>query len=165
MKKLSAYTIARNCSDIGDVTTGIDEVRERIRERDRAYRKSPHYFYTRLSKLKEKLKELTCTNEKKGQGMNYQCREIKRMIDRFNSSGNVSELINGLKGHITEYGEMYSVAYISKADFEEQGYMANVSPVIIEKIAHKIDMSENLYDAIDFWAKYYGIPEKGNQIK
>jgi len=165
MKELSVYTIARYCSDIGDITTGIDEVWERIRERNRAYKRCPRYFYKRLTKLEEKLKKLTNTNEKKGQEMNYQCREIKRMIDRYENSGNVSELINGLKGHITEYGELYSVAYISKADFEEQGYTANVSNVIIEKIARNIDMSENLYDAIDYWAKHYGIPKKDNQIK
>ena len=39
MKKLSAYTIARYCCDIVDVIAGIDEIRERIIERDNANKK------------------------------------------------------------------------------------------------------------------------------
>ena len=161
MKKLSAYTIARYCSDIADVVAGIDEVRERINERNRTYKKSPHYFYLRLSKLKEKLKKLINTNEQKGNIMNYECREIKRMIDIYENSGNITELMNSLKRHIAEYGEIYDVAGISKADFEELGYdMTDVSDVIIEKIASKMDLSESLWDTVDFWAEHYGIPKK-----
>jgi len=159
MKKLSAYTIARYCSDTADIMAGIDEIRERIGERNSAYRKSPHYFYTRLSKLKEKLKKLV-TNEKKGNMMNYQCREIKRMIDRYENSGNMTELMNGLKRHIAEYGSIADVAGISKADFEKLGYnMTRVSDVIIEKIASKIDLGNRLDDEICFWADEYGIPK------
>ena len=59
MKELSAYTIARYCTDITDVTHGIEEIEEKIRERYKADKKSPHYFYVRLSKLNEKLNKLT----------------------------------------------------------------------------------------------------------
>ena len=55
MKLLSAYTIARNCTDITDVTYGIDEIQEKISQRNRADKPIPRYFYNRLSKLQNKL--------------------------------------------------------------------------------------------------------------
>ena len=57
-KILSAYTVARYCSDITDVTYGIEEIQEKIIEIYRANKRPPYYFYTRLSKLKEKLNKL-----------------------------------------------------------------------------------------------------------
>jgi len=62
MRKLSAYTVARYCSDITDVTYGIEEIQEKIRERYRTNKRIPYYFYIRFSKLKEKLKKLTDKN-------------------------------------------------------------------------------------------------------
>ena len=58
-KILSAYTVARYCSDITDVTYGIEEIQEKIRERYGTNKKIPLYFYSRLSKLKDKLNKLT----------------------------------------------------------------------------------------------------------
>jgi hypothetical protein len=58
-KILSIYTIARYCSDITDVTFGIDEIREKIIESYRTNKKCPSYFYIRLSRLEEKLTKLT----------------------------------------------------------------------------------------------------------
>ena len=57
MKLLSAYTIARNCTDIVDVTYGIDEIREKISQRNRVGKPIPRYFYNRLTKLQNKLKK------------------------------------------------------------------------------------------------------------
>jgi len=59
MKKLSAYTVARYCSDTVDVRYGIDEIREKMSERYRANKKCPHYFYVRLKKLNSKLNKMT----------------------------------------------------------------------------------------------------------
>jgi len=61
-KILSAYTIARYCTDIADVTYGIEEILGKIRERNRTNKRTPYYFYTRLSKLNEKLERLTDKN-------------------------------------------------------------------------------------------------------
>jgi hypothetical protein len=58
-KILSAYTVAQYCTDITDLTYGIEEIREKISQRNRANKRTPHYFYTRLSKLKEKLNKLS----------------------------------------------------------------------------------------------------------
>ena len=57
-KILSAYTVARYCSDTTDVAYGIEEIQEKIRERYRLNKRTPYYFYTRLSKLKDKLNKL-----------------------------------------------------------------------------------------------------------
>ena len=92
--------------------------------------------------------------------MNYKFRELKRMIDMYENSGNITELVNSLKRHIAEYGGIYDVAGISKADFEELDYdMTDVSDVIIEKIASKMDLSESLWNTVNFWAEHYGIPK------
>ena len=58
-KILSSYTVARYCSDIADVAYRIEEIREKITERNRTSKKIPLYFYNRLSKLKNKLNKLT----------------------------------------------------------------------------------------------------------
>ena len=52
--KLSAYTIAKNCSDITDVKDGMTEIREYL---DRT-KKPCNTAYIRLYKLSEKLKKL-----------------------------------------------------------------------------------------------------------
>ena len=57
-KILSAYTVARYCCDITDVEFGIDEIQEQIEARNRANKKIPLYFYSRLSKLEGKLNKL-----------------------------------------------------------------------------------------------------------
>jgi hypothetical protein len=58
MKKLSAYTHARYCSDIADVTAGIDEVTEAIERRRAQNRAIPDYYYIRFAGLCAKLKRL-----------------------------------------------------------------------------------------------------------
>jgi hypothetical protein len=65
MKLLSDYTIARYCTDIVDIIYGIDEIEEKISQRHRVNKRVPYYFYTRLSKLKEKLKKIMIKNNKK----------------------------------------------------------------------------------------------------
>jgi len=92
--------------------------------------------------------------------MNYRCKELERLINNYEGTNDVNELINGMKRHISEYGKIYDVAGISKNDFEEQGYnVAHVDDGMLEKIAYKIDIGETLCFAIDFWAEHYGIPK------
>lgn len=54
MKKLSAYTIASNCADIDDVYSGITEIQDEIRNRERLGKKVPSYYYIRFHKLYNK---------------------------------------------------------------------------------------------------------------
>lgn len=56
--KLSAYTIAANCSDKSDCQAGIDEIRDQIRFRELKGKSVPGYFYLRLGSLKDKLNKL-----------------------------------------------------------------------------------------------------------
>ena len=58
MKKLSAYTIATNCTDIVDVCDGILEIRIEAKKRRDENKKTPSYYYVRLRKLAEKLVKL-----------------------------------------------------------------------------------------------------------
>lgn len=52
--KLSAYTIADNCSDLNDIDFGIEEIREGIRRRDLMGLRIPLFYWNRLYKLKQK---------------------------------------------------------------------------------------------------------------
>jgi hypothetical protein len=62
-KLLSAYTIARYCSDMDDVKFGMDEIWEKFWERRSAGKSAPVYFFTRLAKLNEKRDLLTEKNK------------------------------------------------------------------------------------------------------
>ena len=55
--KLSAYTLAANCSDESDCQAGIDEIRDFIRYRENEKKKVPDYIYIRLANLKVKLQK------------------------------------------------------------------------------------------------------------
>jgi hypothetical protein len=158
MKKLSAYTVARYCSDIADVTAGIDEITEAIQARYKSGRNTPHFYYVRLKKLKNELNKLT---NKKSNNMNYRCKELQSMIDRYESTGNAGELAGSLKRHIAEYGGIYEVAGISKEDFAGWGYDTDkVTDELLECIARKTDISDSLTYAVEYWADRYGIPKK-----
>jgi hypothetical protein len=52
--KLSAYTIAKNCSDISDVIAGISELNEYFMYCDMSGRKPSMIAYARLHKLELK---------------------------------------------------------------------------------------------------------------
>jgi hypothetical protein len=54
MKKLSAYTIAKNCSDLDDVNNGLEEMREYFALCSKEGKKPTASSYSRFSKLKEK---------------------------------------------------------------------------------------------------------------
>jgi hypothetical protein len=57
VKKLSAYTHARNCTDIADCEFGISEIWEAVKRRERGdYGETtvPCYYFVRLNKLHEK---------------------------------------------------------------------------------------------------------------
>lgn len=53
MKKLSAYTIAKNCTDLTDVLAGIEELNQYFRQCDNQKKKIPVSAYIRLFKLTE----------------------------------------------------------------------------------------------------------------
>lgn len=55
MNKLSAYTIAANCTDTTDLQSGIDEINEAIKLRTKQGQKIPSYYFCRLKKLEKKL--------------------------------------------------------------------------------------------------------------
>jgi hypothetical protein len=54
-KPLSAYTIVENGTDLTDWRDGTTEISERIEQRKRFGLKVPDYYYTRLSKLMDKI--------------------------------------------------------------------------------------------------------------
>lgn len=64
MNKLSAYTIATNCTDITDLQSGIDEINETIQFCMKEKRKIPSYYFVRLKKLETKLKRKQTINAK-----------------------------------------------------------------------------------------------------
>ena len=49
--KLSAYTIAKNCSDLSDVNAGIDEMKQYFAKCDRENKKPTNTAYIRFTKL------------------------------------------------------------------------------------------------------------------
>lgn len=53
--KLSAYTEAKNCTDITDLNGGIEDIKNAIEICKSQNKKPPSYFYMRLSKLEKKL--------------------------------------------------------------------------------------------------------------
>ena len=96
--------------------------------------------------------------------MNYRCREIQSMIDRYASTGNANELIDGLKRHIDAYGGIYEVAGISKVDFACNGYETeNVSDDILEYVARKTDTGDCITCSIEYYAECFGIPKIENR--
>lgn len=54
IKKLSAYTIARNCSDLTDCQAGIKEIKEYMAYKESKGHKIPGTAYIRFYKLKKK---------------------------------------------------------------------------------------------------------------
>lgn len=93
--------------------------------------------------------------------MNYECRDIKRMIESYENSGNITELIGELKRHINDFGRYYAIVSISKEDLEDRGYnTTDVSDETIEAIASKIEMRSSLDEEIYYWADEYEIPKR-----
>lgn len=64
MNKLSAYTIAANCTDIIDLQSGIDETNEAIQICIKENRKIPSHYFARLKKLETKLNKKQAINAK-----------------------------------------------------------------------------------------------------
>jgi len=90
MKQLSNYTHARYCSDINDVTVGIDEIREAIKSRMDAGQSVPYFYSSRLSKLRRKLNKLQGKNNI-NQGWDFPAPQNK-----INMQTTVNEVINAL---------------------------------------------------------------------
>lgn len=59
-KDLSSYTIAKNCTDLSDINTGIDELKDYFRSCEKAGKQPTNTALIRYSKLvikKDKLKK------------------------------------------------------------------------------------------------------------
>lgn len=57
-KKLSAYTIASNCTDISDIDAGINELKQYFNACEKENKKPSNTAYVRLSKLSLKRDKL-----------------------------------------------------------------------------------------------------------
>lgn len=55
---LSEYTKVENCTDVADLQGGIQDIQDAIALYKQTGKKIPDYFYSRLSKLENKLKVL-----------------------------------------------------------------------------------------------------------
>ena len=58
MKKLSAYTVASNCTDLMDIRDGIAEIHEAMKARIESGKHIPAFYVSRLAKLETKKKKL-----------------------------------------------------------------------------------------------------------
>jgi hypothetical protein len=58
-KKLSAYTIAKNCADLSDCRAGLEEVEARISKRLQQNMNVPYYYFQRRNDLLKKINLLT----------------------------------------------------------------------------------------------------------
>ena len=95
--------------------------------------------------------------------MNYRCKEIQSIIDRYENTGNANEMIDSLKRHIDVYGGIYEVSSISIADFAGLGYdTGQVTGELLECIARKTDIGDCLTFSIEYWAERYGIKKNEN---
>lgn len=53
--KLSIYTYAKNCKNISEIQEGISEIYKYIERKRIENKPIPHYYYSRLKKLEDKL--------------------------------------------------------------------------------------------------------------
>lgn len=58
IRKLSPYTIASNCTDLTDIRDGINEIQDEMKRLVSEGKNVPSFFYSRLSKLQTKRKNL-----------------------------------------------------------------------------------------------------------
>ena len=54
MKKLSAYTVASNCTDLTDIRDGIAEIHEAMKACVESGKRIPSFYVSRLAKLETK---------------------------------------------------------------------------------------------------------------
>ena len=57
MKKLSAYTVASNCTDLTDIRDGIAEIHEAMKTCVESGKHIPSFYVSRLAKLETKKKK------------------------------------------------------------------------------------------------------------
>lgn len=57
MKKLSAYTVASNCTDLTDIRDGIAEIHEAMKTCVESGKHIPSFYVSRLAKLETKKEE------------------------------------------------------------------------------------------------------------
>ena len=58
MKKLSAYTVASNCTDLTDIRDGIAEIHEAMKTCVESGKHIPSFYVSRLAKLETKKRKL-----------------------------------------------------------------------------------------------------------
>lgn len=54
MKKLSAYTVASNCTDLTDIRDGLAEIHEAMKDCIESGKHIPLFYVSRLAKLETK---------------------------------------------------------------------------------------------------------------
>ena len=120
MKTLSAYTHAKNCTDITDLQHGIQEIKDAVRERIQQDEAIPHFFFVRLKKLEAKLLRM--------QGHKLPKTNINQIYGIRNKLDNLANSLQStpfLKKEYTKYknGETdYSIIgllYVASAAIEE----------------------------------------------
>ncbi len=96
MEKLSAYTIAANCTDITDCNYGIDELWDASDRYKKAGRKAPEYIYKRIEKLEAKRDKCSL----KEHGMKYD----EWILSRFDKLEGASDgYIEAYKGALKKW--------------------------------------------------------------
>jgi len=124
MKTLSAYTHARNCTDITDLECGLHEVRDAIRERIKKDIKVPYFFFARLKKLEAKLLRMQeCKLPKTSINQIYSIR------DKLDNLANSLQSIPFLKDEYTKYEK-------GEVDYSAIGLLC-IASAAIEEIIEK----------------------------
>ena len=62
VSELSAYTVAKNCTDLTDVMDGISEMKEHFKACEKSNKKPTARAYIRLAKLEAKRQQLSKLN-------------------------------------------------------------------------------------------------------
>jgi hypothetical protein len=136
MKILSAYTHAKNCSNITGLQHGIQEIKDTVKERIQQDETIPHYFFVRLKKLEAKLLRMQEYKLPK-----TSINQIYGIRDKLDNLANSLQSKPSLKNEYTKYekGEAdYSIIgllYVASAAIEE----------IIENIGIRVDFLPDFF--------------------
>lgn len=143
--KLSSYTIASNCTDLTDANDGFNEVYDAIKEYKKLGKKIPAFWYTRSSKLVDRIKHFEI---KEGLGVineNVESILFNRQIIKISKKG----IINNDK--ILSLGKPFSILGNFIENFE-----ITVSGSVIEKaLSQSKDHNLN-------WGNFIDLPKNIN---
>ena len=97
--------------------------------------------------------------------MNYDCAMLLDSIAKLElSMGEPTEpqrlLLDKIKGSIKEMGRYFPVADLTIEGMREHGYdVTEEDSGLVEKIAQKVDVSEEVWIAVEIWADSYGVKQ------